>query len=611
MVFSIMIYFTFNSLRYNPQILNITKTSNVMFTASSFVVAIFSAIFIWYSNSFFTRKRKKEVALYSMFGIKKKQIGRMLFYENIIMGILALAAGIIAGSLLSKLFVMILVRLMGYTFYVNFVIIPKAIIYTSAVFAILFLITSIHSYTLIYRFKLIELFKAEKTHESEPKASLFIAIVSILLIGFAYDIALNLKFLPNFLLYVLSTILFVILGSFGFFSSSILFFIKLAKKKKKRYYKGINMIGISQFFYRIKGHARTLAMIAVLSATTLTAMGFAFSLSYDISTKMEQRSPYSYEYISSDENLDIKVEEVIGKYPEHQIISSIEIDLLRFKGKLIDTDSSPFLPGNQYYLISQSKINEVFKTLGFKDQITLDNSNEVILFNEYLNEMFDKSYKGMTAKIEFDDKEESFKVKNYRMENFINRDLPGLPMIVADDVYQRLYKYGTIRRIHGYNVANEKKSAALTEELKYIIPQEASLFSYYSYYPSLIETRGMSIFIGSFLGLVFLVATGTIIYFKQLTEATAEKKRYKILKNVGVSKKEIRNSIARQIFLIFALPLVLGIAHSVVALTALAKLLNTNLIIPVASTIGAYTLIYLFYYLITVNSYTKIVNSNN
>jgi len=197
MIFSIMIYFTFTSIKYNTQVqevVGLSKAFSTVFKAASIVIAIFVTIFIWYSNSFFIRKRKKEVALYSLLGIRKKQIARMLFYENIVMGTVALAAGILMGSLFSKLFIMILIRLMGFSANIIFMIPLKAVINTTVVFIILFLITSIHGYSLIYRFKLIDLFKAENQGEGEAKTSVFRSIVSVLLIGGGY---IELKQVPE------------------------------------------------------------------------------------------------------------------------------------------------------------------------------------------------------------------------------------------------------------------------------------------------------------------------------------------------------------------------------------------------------------------------------
>jgi len=218
---------------------------SVVFKAAAIVIAIFVAIFIWYSNSFFIRKRKKEIALYSLLGIRKRQIGTMLFYENIVMGIAALCAGILIGSLLSKLFIMLLVSLMGFSANIEFMIPSKAVLNTAVVFIILFLITSIHGYRLIYRFKLIELFKAENQGERVPKTSVFLSLVSVLLIGGGYFIYT--KALSSFGVFaILITLALTIIGTFMLFSSLTLLIIALSKKNKRRYYKGINMIGTSQ-----------------------------------------------------------------------------------------------------------------------------------------------------------------------------------------------------------------------------------------------------------------------------------------------------------------------------------------------------------------------------
>jgi putative ABC transport system permease protein len=122
---------------------------------------------------------------------------------------------------------------------------------------------------------------------------------------------------------------------------------------------------------------------------------------------------------------------------------------------------------------------------------------------------------------------------------------------------------------------------------------------------------GLMIFIGAFLGLIFLTATGSVIFFKQLSEANDDKIRYKVLKNIGVNKKEIKMSIAKQMLFVFLLPLLVGAAHSCVAITLLGKILGSNLMVPIFVTIGIYSVIYLVYYFITVNACSRIINSNS
>ncbi len=159
LVFSTVIYYTFTSLQYSEKIqesIELSDTMSFMFGVSSIILILFVAIFILYSNSFFTRKRKKEVGLYAILGLRKKTIAKMLFYENLIMGIIAIVIGIILGTLLSKLFAMILIKLMGSIAEVDFGISILAITQTVIVFMVIILFTSVQGYRLIYRFTLIE-----------------------------------------------------------------------------------------------------------------------------------------------------------------------------------------------------------------------------------------------------------------------------------------------------------------------------------------------------------------------------------------------------------------------------------------------------------------------
>lgn len=622
MIFSIIIYYTFTSVQYNAEVLKVVAQSDsssraaVMASslqAASIVIAIFSAIFIWYSSSFFTRKRKKEIGLYSMMGVKKKQIGRMLFYENIAMGALALVIGILLGSLLSKLFIMLLIRLMGFSASVKFAIIPKAILNTAIAFAVIFFISSIHSYTIIYRFKLIELFNAEKSKESEPKASLILAILSVLCIGFGYWFYLNgLKLTNNFLLLILVTLILTIMGTYFFFSSFVVYMIKVSKLNRKRYFRGINMIGSSQLLYRIKSHSRTLATIAVLSASTLTALSVISSMYYDLTVNAQKNFPFTYSYISNDKNIENKVNDIIAKYPKNKILKSVEADIIslkgRFPGKEKDSDIK---------IISESKYNEIANIEG-EENVIISNSNEAVLFESSFVKGFMDDYTGKDIIVSIKNNNRNIKITAHKNGQIFNSYMYYNILVVKDDLYNEAYSSGNLYRTVGYINDNRKDSKELTEELTNFIKTQnvkklrtgEHISSYYPVYIEQLRYNGLIIFIGAFLGLVFLTATGSIIFFKQLSEANDDKYRYKILKNIGVSKKEITLSISKQMLFVFLLPLLVGAVHSLVAITLLSTMLSTNLIVPVAITIGIYTVIYFVYYLLTVSSYSKLVNTN-
>lgn len=619
MIFSIMIYYTFTSIQYNEQVLQIAGSSqkiDVALKSSSVVIAIFSAIFIWYSNSFFTRRRKKEIGLYSLMGVKKKQIGRMLFYENTAIGILALGAGILIGSLLSKLFAMLLIRLMGFDAIVRFAIIPKAIINTSVVFAVLFLITSIQGYLIIYRFKLVELFGAEKTREKEPRASLLFAVLSIILIGGGYWYYTNgLKITNNFLNIIALTLSSVIAGTYFLFSSLAVYIIKLSKRNRRKYFRGINMIGTSQLLYRIKSQSRTLATIAILSASTLTAVSVMASMYYDLNLKMDMRYPFSYAYFCKNPELDKKVEAEINKYPNNKLISSLEVEVVWLKGiyPKIDKDSPK---EGRIYIISESKYNEIARIRGM-EELQLNSSGETFVNDEWFIDKLVDEYTGKDVVINIGEEKKELKVVDFSKDPLFNELMLPQLIVVEEDVYKQAYDAGENFRMKLYITDNRKNSSQQAQEIRKIIDEEKldeypygyGYQSYYDKYSGNLSATGLIIFIGAFLGLVFLTATGSIIFFKQLSEANDDRGRYRILRNIGVTKREIKSSIGRQILMVFMLPLIVGAAHSLVAVSLLGALLGAELLIPVGLTIGIYTLIYLVYYIFTVNSYNRIVNA--
>ncbi|MCM0650208.1 ABC transporter permease [Clostridium swellfunianum] len=622
MVFSIMIYFTFTSIQYNTQVHKVVGASinfSTVFRAAAIVIAIFVAIFIWYSNSFFIKKRKKEIALYSLLGIRKRQIGTMLIYENIFMGIAALLAGIIMGSLLSKLFIMLLIRLMGFSANISFMIPSKAIVNTVVVFFILFLITSIHGYRLIYRFKLIELFKAESQGEKEPKTSVFRSLLSVLFIGGGYFIYT--KSLSSFGIFaILITLILTIIGTFMLFSSLTLLVIKLSKKNERTYYRGINMIGSSQLLYRIKGSARTLATIAILSAATLTAVEISSSFYYDLSVDLQKNYGFTYAYASNDKSLDEKVENLILKYPNNKIIASLDMNFAKVNGQWPDLAKD--VSKNQtydasFYIISESNYNEIANLRGLKDKIELKDSSEAAVFSQILNLTWKYDYVGRTIRISENNEKQPMKITTFKNYALSNSGMMRNAVVVKDMVYNKYTTKDNAYRIRGYVTDNKKDSEELTNELTSLLsqelPQNAEDFlkftSYYSQYKGGLVYSGLIIFISAFLGLLFLAATGSIIFFKQLSEASDDKSRYKILRNIGVTNKEIKKSISKQILVVFALPLVIGIMHSLVASTLLSKIMRINLTLPIILTVGAYTVIYMIYYFLTVNSYYNIVNS--
>lgn len=615
MIFSIIIYFTFVSLKYDQTIQTSTDSSSKIssaFNGASVVLMIFVAVFIWYSNSFFTKKRKKEVGLYSLLGVRKKQIGRMLFYENFIMGIIALLIGIVLGSVLSKFFVMILMKVMGYDAIGNFAVSPQAIVNTVIVFTLITVFTSIHGYRLIYRFKLIELFKAEQEGESEPKASVIISILSILSVGIGYWLALQ-NLLESdvwrkmgFMLTSLIILVTVILGTYLLFNTLTLYLLKLLRKNKRHFWHGINIITTSQLLYRIKGNARTLTIISVLSATTITAVGTSYSLYYNNRSNAETANPNSMMFIEKDKQVSDQIKEQISQDKEHQIVYHETIPTLLLNADITALHSKMSADEVEYTVIDNKTYNHIANRQKRNETLSLKGNEAAVLDASYF-EGLSPEYNGATVTLNSNNHSEKITFKELKEFNVLNLQTAGITVVISDELFSTLASRAPLVNMETYKLMNEDDTKVLSKQVQSMLSDEARFSSFYFNYSNGMENNGLLIFMGGFLGLVFLAATGSIIYFKQLTEATLDKERYMILHKIGVNKKEVKRTIARQILFIFALPLLAGISHSIVALTALSNLMQMNLVIPVFICIGVYACIYIAYYFLTVRNYYKII----
>jgi len=618
MLISVVIYYTFVSLQYSTEIAKSIEASQSMqsiFMVASIILILFEAVFILYSNNFFARKRKKEVGLYSLLGLRKKDVGKMMFYENLIMGAIVLVVGIAVGTFLSKLFTMILLKLLGTTVDVGMTFSLSAVANTVIMFAIIILFTSIQGYRLIYKFKLIELFRAECEGEHEPKASVISAILAVLclVIGywFAFQNFSNNKEIITNLGVMLGGI---IIGTALLFSSLVIFLLKMAKRNKGSYYKGMNLVGISNLVYRIKGNSRTLCVISLLNALALCSVSVGFGLYYGFDKTARLTAPFSYMYIAQDKTFNKTVDSIIRADKEHPVSLQMEIHVIKCKG---EASSSDILSGrdikadeNPIKVVSISQYNLVAQALKFPMIDDLDDGKAIAIRPMYTNKK-SADYEGESITLKLPKEDITFAFAGMTIERIINWSFPDIMIVINDNDYKKVQTQVSPITYVGYSVQNQKTTKKTADKLATIKTSQSKVSTYYSVYRLGIEEASFNVFILGFLAIVFMMATGSILYFKQLTEAHADKARYKILAKIGVNKKEIYLSILMQNAFIFVLPFMVGLAHYIVILNLLKKMFSgmagVNLTLPILVCVSAFTLIYAVYYIITVNSINKAV----
>ncbi|WP_255222999.1 ABC transporter permease [Paenibacillus sp. 7541] len=615
---SVAIFYVFASLQYSTQVVEAVESSESMqsvFMVGSIILVLFVSVFMMYSSQFFTRKRKKEAGLYALLGLPKRTIGRMLFYENMMIGAGVLVLGIAAGTVLSKLFTMMLIRLLGVAVDVGITFSLPAVLTTVVVFLVLITITSVQAYQLVYRFKLIELFRAEQEGEQEPRASVVSAAAAVALLVIGYGFGLrnfenNEQILTNLGVMTVG----IIAGTFLLFTSLIIFLLKYAKRQKHRYYKGMNLIIISNLVYRMKGNARTLSVITILSAVALCAFSFGFSTYYGYEQTARVTAPFSFMHIAQDDEVNRKIEEIVRGDEVHPVKAKMTIPVIHLGGVAssddILSDRERKAAKHPVKTISVSAYNRVAEALRL-DRLTLRDTDRAIAIRPMYTDYEWADYEGETITLELPDGSVNLAFAGMTIERVLNWHYPDIMIVVTDDTFRMMEAQVPAEQYVGYIVQDQKNTKATADALAALQTSEMKLSTYYATYRLGIENAAFNVFILGFLGVMFLIATGSILYFKQLTEATNDRSRYEVLKKIGVSRKEIAAAILKQNALIFLLPLLVGLCHYLIIFNWLRKLFSgmngIHLLLPILVCVGLFMVIYLTYYMITVNSIQKVI----
>ena len=627
MILSIVIYYAFVSLRYNDSVIkaidNFTSLESI-FIMSSMIIILFSLIFIFYSNAFFIRGRKKEIGLYSIVGIPKKTIGKMMFFENLIMGLISLVIGIILGLLFSRFFAMILINLIDNSLSIDFSFSFKPILNTITVFLFIIILTSIKAYMTIYKFKLVDLFKNDNENLKMPintQLSYLSAVISIIMLIISFYIST--KQLPknNFgiIVHMLMIIVNLIVGNYLLFNSCIPYILKLLKKYKKHFYKDINMISTSHLLYRIKGNINTLTITALLSALTISLFATVF-YQYKSSNQLSKNfAPFSYTHLSKGSDYDNKIKEIIENDENHPVkyafdIPVIEVDYM-FKGpKNYSTPKLRIIPETVY--------NNVSKALYNQKPISLSNNNALAI-QPLFTDHSDSDYKNLDINLDIKGTNYNFNLDGMVRGRILTWDNPDFFIIIKDDIFNEIKKSINPLVFKAYEVSDKNNTKSTSAILKSLNSTDTNIFAsskdnsqiftYYEVYKKNLDESSLILFVVSFLGCVFSCATGSILYFKQLTDATENKGYYNILFKLGITKKEVYLSIVKQNLFIFAIPLFIALFDSIIILNFLtnfiSNLIGSSFIIPIFISLISFIFIYFVYYILTVNTYNTIISN--
>lgn len=600
--FSVFVLYLFMSIVNNELVkkqLGSMQKFIVLFSVASSLIAFFSAFFIWYSNSFFVKARKKEFATYMLLGMSKKQVAGLNIIENFIITALAFIAGIILGLMFNKLFIMLLLQCINVSGSVKFGFSLKAIKYCFIVFGSVFVLTAVHSTTLIYKDSLIDLFNASKKAERGLKVSFITFIIglsALFLLGYGYYLSCK-KLAEHFTL-APAVILLVIAGSILFFTSTVSVLIHIKKSNERHLYSGTRLISTSQLNYRYKGNVGALSVIAITTTVALCAVLTCYGSFSQAEQNSRNLRPFSVEYINTGNPSDKIFDNILKKHSEVSLKYKDTIEIIR-------TDSKYPLS-----VISESTFDKVNSHENTGRKVGLISEDQSYLVQIGSGFAADTSVLNKLLSIKTGNKTYDVKVTGTDNKPFIALDHFNDTVVVKDSLFNEIKNSAPKDKVYtitGCIINNDMTGKSFTADIDKNMPKENSTLTFYDHFHEALQLLGMMLYIGLFIGMVFLMATGSIIYFKACTEAREDRNKYIILRKIGVSESEIKGAVSKELMLLFGAPLILAVINTFAAKKALEAMLNFKVGKEYIIVVIAYTLLYSIYYVVTLHSYTRAI----
>lgn len=501
-----------------------------------FIMALFSAIILFYTNSTFTKQRKREFAIYNILGMEKRHISYVLFWESLYTAAMALFFGLVAAGVFSKLLQLVLVRLIGgeATFGLNIRL--MSIGYTVVFFGALFLLLLLNTIRIIHLSNPVQLLRAGSEGEREPRSKWILALLGAVCLAAGYLISLR----TNVALYAIQNffpaVILVIIGTYLTFIALSVVVLKALRKNRRYYYKTSHFATVSGLIYRMSRNAAGLASICILSTMVLVTVSTTVSLYKGLDAYAAVRWPQDMTLTLGGDTLRLR------QLDSFSLVSGSSIMGL-----------------HTLYLV----VPDLTEMLELRAQQ-----------NAYTSE-----HGGTRSMLNY--------TYQFDLSGTDDEQLDALHALLCDPAFE---------------------SAAEAANVQYTTDMRADG------YPTLRSTYGGFLFLGFFLGFVFLFATVLIIYYKQVSEGYDDRGRFRIMQQVGMTPKEVKATIRTQVLLMFFLPLVTAAIHIAFAFPLIKQIVfafglqNVHLfLLCTLGTFGVFALLYTFVYLLTARTYYRIV----
>ena len=592
------------------------------------VVALFAAVLLLYANSFVMKRRRRELGLYNILGLEKRHIAHLMVWETVYCAAAAILGGLAAGVLLSKLVLLLLLQVSRLPVQYGFEISLPGMANTAALFGILFLLTLVWNLAGLLRSRPVELLHSASAGEREPRTKRLLVVLGAVTLGAGYATALTVADPFTALAYFFLAVVLVMIGTYCLFTAGSIALLKHLRNSPRYYYQPKHFTAVAGLLYRMKQNAVGLANICILSTMVLVTVSTTVSLYVGLEGSLDRMFPYDVDVVQSldgvpPDDAESATADTLERVQTAAAEAGRKVELLQWSTLL---DTVGWYTGNTFTLTAQEGVNTEIQILTADDYGRLTGRTVALGPGQVLvqAENIDLPATFYIEDLPFHVAGTITDFPRYNNSILISGQAAQLSLVVADETVASAINVRDTSDHREFHVqmdldGTEAEKQAFVDSLidsglqntSSITSRQDNAIDYYTMY-------GGFLFLGVFLGLLFLLSTVLIIYYKQISEGYEDQRRYQIMQQVGMSPREVRSSIRSQVLLVFFLPLVTAGIHVAAAFPMLCKLLELFNLFDVrlfalcaAGTLLVFCAIYALVYGLTTRTYSRIVGIRN
>ncbi|MFW3653881.1 ABC transporter permease [Vagococcus fluvialis] len=583
---TVMTFFTFAVFAFHPSLNgNLHMAVKTGMTVSAVIIYLFSFFYVLYSMDIFLQSRKKEFGLLLIQGMSPKQLRKMVFQENTIIGFFATVVGSIVGIFFSQL----ILWLSKVTMHVDlgFYFPTKAIVVTFVSFLLLFVLISFFIQFKIPKMDVQELLKSEDLGKGAVEASVLKSIAGVLLIGVGYAVALYVEGM-QVVMAMVPVIVLVILGTKLLFNQVSVYVVNLLKKNENRFWKKTNMIVFSDLSFRMKDNARSFFLVAVITTVAFSAIGTLTGFK-EMSLKGVNMDPYDFSYqVNADD--ETKGSQEITALKESFNKHNVEADEY-----VLNAVTMTGVDGRQdmnVKILSASDYNKVAKKIG-EDEITVDSSKAISIKDKNAPDFTQGMGGEKATQLTLNNQE--LRIEEVEVNKVVYPSFGNL-YVVADETYEAVAKDNQVSPFYAWLVTKGSYGEQLAVGKDFAEPNGIQFKVFMK--QMITDSFAPVLFIGFFIGIIFFISAGSFLYFRLYSDMNVDIQKFKMVHKLGFSKKEMKKVVYQQVGILFFTPIIVSCIHGAVALTAMYALFSQGLQMTALYVLGAFIVIQIIYYLV-------------